>query len=194
MNTIRLCNSCLGPVPPDAPEGLCPACLLKTEAGSPGDAPGAISRRPMPDEEFGGYKILRMLGRGGMGEVYEAEHLASGRRVALKVMSRTLASEKDRKRFLREGRLAAGVSHPNVVYIYGSEEISGSPVIAMELVSGGTLKDRIKKEGPLSPAQAVDATLEIIAGLERSEEHTSELQSLRHLVCRLLLEKKKYKN
>ena len=81
-------------------------------------------------------------------------------------MGRALASEKDRKRFLREGRLAASVSHPNVVYIYGSEEIGGNPVIAMELVSAGTLKDRIKREGPLSPSQAVDAALEIIAGLE----------------------------
>jgi uncharacterized RDD family membrane protein YckC len=104
-----------------------------------------------------------------MGEVYEAEHLPSGRRVALKIMGHALSSEKDRKRFLREGRLAASVSHPNVVYIYGSEEISGSPVIAMELVSSGTLKDRIKREGPLPPAQAVDAALEIIAGLEAAQ-------------------------
>jgi uncharacterized RDD family membrane protein YckC len=103
-----------------------------------------------------------------MGEVYEAEQLATGRRVALKVMNQALASEPDRKRFLREGRLAAGISHPNVVYIYGSEEICGSPVIAMELVTSGTLKDRIKR-GPMPPAQAVDAALQIIAGLEAAQ-------------------------
>ena len=66
---------------------------------------------------------------------------------------------------LHQGRLAASVSHPNVVYIYGSEEIGGNPVIAMELVSSGTLKDRVKREGPLPPAKAVDAALEIISGL-----------------------------
>ncbi|HKS37367.1 MAG TPA: protein kinase [Verrucomicrobiae bacterium] len=170
MKTIRLCPSCLAPLPPDAPDGLCPACLLKSDAPEPEGTEKIEARRcPTPGETFGGYRILRLLGRGGMGEVYEAEHLTSGRRVALKVMGHALASEKDRKRFLREGRLAASVSHPNVVYIYGSEEISGSPVIAMELVSSGTLKDRIKREGPLPPAQAVDAALEIIAGLEAAQ-------------------------
>jgi uncharacterized RDD family membrane protein YckC len=110
-----------------------------------------------------------MLGRGGMGEVYEAEQTGTGRRVALKVMNQALASEQDRKRFLREGRLAAGVSHPNVVYIYGSEEISGSPVIAMELVPSGTLYERVKR-GPLPPTEAVDAALQLIAGLEAAEK------------------------
>jgi uncharacterized RDD family membrane protein YckC len=101
-----------------------------------------------------------------MGEVFEAEHVTSGRRVALKVMHHALASEADRKRFLREGRLAAAVNHPNVVYIYSSEEIHESPVIAMELVNSGTLKERIKRSGPLSPAEAVDLALQLIAGLE----------------------------
>src|SRR5262245_21483094 len=119
MNTIRICTSCGTPLPADAPAGLCPACLLKTEiptrTGSDREGSSAdVSRRnPAPGEDFGNYHILRLLGRGGMGEVYEAEQLGSGRRVALKVMNQTLASEADRKRFLREGRLAAAVSHPN---------------------------------------------------------------------------------
>jgi uncharacterized RDD family membrane protein YckC len=117
---------------------------------------------------FGDYHIHRLLGRGGMGEVYEAEEKSSGRRVALKVMNQALASEQDRKRFLREGRLAAAVSHPNVVYIYGSEEIQGSPVIAMELVSSGTLNDRLRS-GPLPPAEAVDVILQVIAGLDAAQ-------------------------
>src|SRR5262249_35714876 len=132
-------------------------------------APAETSRRgPVPGEDFGGYRILRLLGQGGMGEVYEAEQLATGRRVALKVMNQALASEQDRKRFLREGRLPAGIRHPNVVYIYGSDEIGGSPVIAMELVASGTLKDRIKS-GPMPPTEAVDAALQIIAGLEAAQ-------------------------
>ena len=174
MNTIRICNSCGAPLPPDAPAGLCPACLLQTQAPTAsGDtsepaASASPSRRLTPGEDFGSYHILRLLGRGGMGEVYEAEQLATGRRVALKVMSHTLISEQDRKRFLREGRLAAGVSHPNVVYIYGSEEILGHPVIAMELVSSGTLKDRVK-QGPLPPSEAVDVALQVMAGLEAAQ-------------------------
>src|SRR5213079_3103650 len=102
------------------------------------DAPASTHRPiPVPGENFGDYRILRLLGQGGMGEVYECEHIPSGRRVALKVMSHALAGEQDRKRFLREGRLAASVNHPNVVYVHGSEEISGAPAIAMELVHGG---------------------------------------------------------
>ncbi|MEY2407827.1 MAG: eukaryotic-like serine/threonine-protein kinase [Verrucomicrobiota bacterium] len=101
-----------------------------------------------------------------MGEVFEADHRTSGRRVALKVMNHALASPEDRKRFIREGRLAASVSHLNAVYIYGSEEIYGTPVIAMELVAGGTLKDRIKRSGPLPVTEAVEAALQIIDGLE----------------------------
>lgn len=110
--------------------------------------------------------MLQLLGRGGMGAVYEAEHLESGRRVALKVLGQSIDSPDARKRFLREGRLAASVSHPNSVYIYGTEEIDGAPVIAMELAAGGTLRDLIKQRGPLPPREAVDIILQVIAGLE----------------------------
>jgi uncharacterized RDD family membrane protein YckC len=116
--------------------------------------------------DFGGYRVLRLLGRGGMGAVYEAEQLETGRRVALKVLGQSIDSEEARKRFLREGRLAASVSHPNSVYIYGTEEVDGAPVIAMELAEGGTLRDLVKKRGTLPPKEAVDVILQVIAGLE----------------------------
>lgn len=120
-------------------------------------------------EKFGPYHIIKFLGKGGMGEVYEAEHEEDNRRVALKILTKSLDSEEDRKRFLREGRLAAQISHPNSVYIYGTEEINGIPVISMEFVSGGTLKDRVKKQGPMPVSEAVDAILQIIEGLEAAE-------------------------
>ena len=120
----------------------------------------------MPGQEFGPYRIVRLLGRGGMGEVYEAEQREQGRRVALKVLNQRLTDPHDRARFLREGQLAASISHPNSVYIFGSEEIAGTPVIAMELLAGGTLKDRVREQGPLPPAAAVDAILQVIAGLD----------------------------
>jgi uncharacterized RDD family membrane protein YckC len=121
-----------------------------------------------PGQRFGSYRIEHLLGRGGMGEVYEAEHLEHGRRVALKVLSQRLTDPKDRARFLREGQLAASVSHSHIVYIYGSEEIAGMPVIAMELLPGGTLKDRVEKRGPLAPIEAVDTILQVISGLEEA--------------------------
>lgn len=116
--------------------------------------------------DFGGYRVLSLLGRGGMGAVYEAEQRETGRRVALKVLGHDLDSEDMRKRFLREGRLAAAVTHPNSIYIFGTEEIEGAPVIVMEIAGGGTLKDELKKRGPLPVKEAVDAMLQIIAGLE----------------------------
>jgi uncharacterized RDD family membrane protein YckC len=123
-----------------------------------------------PGQRFGPYRIERLLGRGGMGEVYEAEHLEHGRRVALKVLSQRLSGPTDRARFLREGQLAASVSHPHTVYIYGSEVIAGIPAIAMELLPGGTFKDRVEKTGPLTPIEAVDAILQVVSGLDAAHQ------------------------
>jgi len=116
--------------------------------------------------EFGAYRLLGLLGRGGMGTVYEAEQLSTGRRVALKMLGQQLDSPDMRQRFLREGRLAAGVNHPNSLYIFGSEEIEGLPVITMEIAGSGTLKDKLKQHGPLPVTEAVDAILDVISGLE----------------------------
>ncbi len=113
-----------------------------------------------------GYRIIRSLGQGGMGVVYEAEEIESGRRVALKALGKALDSAESRQRFLREGLLAASINHPNTVYVFGTDEIDGRPVIAMELVGGGTLQDRIRPGRPMPAAEAVDAILQVIAGLE----------------------------
>jgi hypothetical protein len=71
-----------------------------------------------------------------MGEVYEAEHVEQGRRVAIKVLNQRLASAQDRARFLREGQLAASISHPKQRLHFRQREISGTPVIAMVLPPG----------------------------------------------------------
>lgn len=130
--------------------------------------PAKAAERILPEvgRPFGGYLIHRQIGAGGMGAVFEAEHLESGRRIALKILGRALDSADDRKRFLREGRLAASLNHPNTVYVYGTEEVHGTPIITMELVEGGTLQDRVQRHGPMPPAAAADAILHVIAGLE----------------------------
>ena len=120
---------------------------------------------PTADETFGPYRIISLLGRGGMGVVFEAEEIESGRRVALKVLSTRLSREIDRERFLREARLAASINHPHCVFVFGACEIAGQLVIAMELMQE-TLGERLAREGPLSTASAVDAILDVIAGLD----------------------------
>src|SRR4051812_20171931 len=117
-------------------------------------------------QRLGPYLVVRPIGKGGMGQVYEAEETDSGRRVALKLLSRGLGDDEERERFLREGQLAASLSHPNCVYVFGTSEIQGFPVIAMELVPDGTLKDLVVPDKPLSAAAAVDAILQVIVGLE----------------------------
>lgn len=101
-----------------------------------------------------------------MGTVFEAEETDSGRRVAIKLLSRALDTPETHARFLREGRLAASINHPNSVYVFGTEEVRGTPVILMELVPGGTLKDQVSTRGPLPSGEAVDALLQVIDGLE----------------------------
>ena len=91
-----------------------------------------IEEHPISSQD----ELVDLLGQGGMGAVYEADHLESGRRVALKALSHRLDSPEARQRFLREGRLAAAVNHPNSVYVFGTEEEAGVPLIAMELVPG----------------------------------------------------------
>lgn len=119
-----------------------------------------------PDSEFGPYRIVRLLGRGGMGAVYEAEHRVDGRVVALKLLSVDLDKMDARTRFLREGQTAAAINHPNTVYIYGTEEIDGTPAISMELVPGGTLDEKVKERGQLPWAEAVEDILQVIDGLD----------------------------
>lgn len=178
-SSLRRCPRCGAKLPVDAQQGLCPACLVAiaevSTIASPGDTstptPVANSWRhvaqmhPTAGSPFGPYHIVRLIGRGGMGDVYEAYHTEQGRRVALKVLNQHLSGREDRARFLREGQLAASINHPHTVYIFGSEEIEGSPTINMELLPGGTLKDRVKTHGPLPPAEAVDAVLQVIDGL-----------------------------
>lgn len=115
------------------------------------------------ESRFGSLRLLRLLGEGGMGAVYEAEDAQTQRIVALKVPH---AAGLDRERLLEEARIAASISHPNCVFVYGSVESAGRLGIAMELVKGVSARDRVDSEGPLSLADAVRYTLDILSGLE----------------------------
>jgi uncharacterized RDD family membrane protein YckC len=168
-DTTRHCAKC----GTELTNGRCPKCLLQlaeTMASPDKTEQSRNTTFPQEGEQFGHYQMVRMLGAGGMGAVYEAEDIENGRRVALKVLSHSLDSPEARKRFFREGRMAASVNHPNSVYVFGTEEIAGTPCITMELVMGGTLQQRVAERGPLPVGEAVDAILQAIAGLEAAQQ------------------------
>jgi serine/threonine-protein kinase len=103
----------------------------------------------------GRYSLERELGRGGMGVVYLAREVRLDRPVAIKVLppSRT-ADPKLRERFVREARMAAKLSHPNVIPIHAVEETGAFVFFAMAYVEGETLTERVRRRGPLAPSEA----------------------------------------
>ncbi len=99
------------------------------------------------------YRVISLLGRGGMGEVFLAEDLALGRKVALKVLPPNLAGDAERqRRFDQEARAIAALNHPNIVTIYGIERFSEATVLAMEFVDGQPLAHLIPEGGMRLPA------------------------------------------
>ena len=117
----------------------------------------------------GRYRIEHGLGRGGMATVYLAQDDELERPVAIKVLAGHLADDPTfRDRFVREARLAAQLSHPNVVQIYDAGEDDGTPYIVMEFVDGRSLGDELDAVGRLNPERVVDLGVQICAGLEHA--------------------------
>jgi len=138
------------------------ARLACAEMAAPHSQPAAGSSLAPSDSDgsprsAGGFRIHEEVGRGGMGVVYRAEEIASGRIVALKSISPGFACTPDAlQRFHREARLTASISHPNCVFVYGAHEIDGAPVIAMEWMDGGTLRAgrAVRTSGARAPERA----------------------------------------
>lgn len=104
---------------------------------------------------LGGYRIDRELGRGGMAVVYLAHDLRHDRPVALKVLRPEVAQALGPARFAREIQIAAQVHHPNILPLYDSGAENGTLYYVMPYVAGGTLRDRLRREGPLPVAEAI---------------------------------------
>jgi len=122
---------------------------------------------PRIGDEFAGYRLVALIGHGGMSIVYRAEHIGLGRTVALKLLSPELSRDASfRERFERESRIAAALEHPNVIPIYEAGEQDGVLFIAMRYVGGADLKTRLKRDGPLEPDQAASLVAQVAAALE----------------------------
>ncbi len=119
-----------------------------------------------------GYKILEKLGAGGMGSVYKAIQISMDRPVAIKILSKDMARKGEmRERFLREGRMAARLNHPNVVAAYDVGVSGDHHYLIMEFVEGESLQDKIKKEGVLPEARALDLWLQVTRALGHAAEN-----------------------
>lgn len=153
------------PSPTDPTLSLASAPTIGGASESSAVAPRHARPAFAAGDRLGPYRIDRLLGSGGFGEVWEAEDSRDQRRIALKLLTEDLG-EAARQRFRREGRIAASIDHPRVVFLFAAEELDGVPALAMELLPGGTLKELVEKRGPLPWREAVERILEIVAGLE----------------------------
>ncbi len=123
--------------------------------------------------EVGGkYRILQLVGRGGMGSVYEAENLALGKRVALKFIDAESARNTDGlQRFEREARAAGTIESAHIVQVFDVGELDdGRPYIVMELLRGENLGARMQRLGRLSAAEVVHVAVQVLRGLHRAHE------------------------
>jgi serine/threonine-protein kinase len=126
----------------------------------------AVSGDPRVGTLLAGYQVERLLGRGGMGEVYLAHDLRLNRKVALKVLAADRAEDLAfRERFLAESELAASIDHPNIVPIYEASEVGGSLFIAMRYVEGTDLK-HVLREGTPSPEQTIALLAQVAEALD----------------------------
>ncbi len=116
---------------------------------------------------LGGYRVVRLIGRGGMGAVYLAEDGRLGRNVALKVLAPDTAEMPQvRERFVRESHLAASLDHPNILPIYGAGEADGQLFMAMRFVPGPDLAGVIARDGPLALERTVGLIDQVAAALD----------------------------
>ena len=141
--------------------GLAPAAARLVELKAPGQHEGRT---------FGPYVLGRLLGAGGMGEVYRAHDSRLGRDVAVKVLSDTIQHDPARAtRFEREARVLAALNHPHIAAIYGLEECDGIRGLVMELVEGETLAERLAT-GPVRPHDAWTIGAQIADALGAAHE------------------------
>jgi serine/threonine protein kinase len=119
---------------------------------------------------LGHYRVLELIGAGGMGEVYRARDARLERDVALKILPTAFCQDEERlRRFTLEARAAAALNHPNILAIFDIGTEQGSPYIVSELLEGASLRNRLLG-GPLSPRLAVEYALQIVRGLAAAHE------------------------
>jgi eukaryotic-like serine/threonine-protein kinase len=134
-----------------------------------------------PGAKLGPYEILAPIGAGGMGEVWRARDMRIGREVAIKILPPAFADDRDRlRRFELEARAAGTLNHPNLVTIYDLGAEDATPYVAMKLLEGETLREKIELNGnpvPLPIRKAIDYSVQIANGLAAAHERRASAVS-----------------
>ncbi len=142
-------------------EGDSRASLVSAAAAewAASDQPTIVGR------EIDSYRVVSMLGAGGMGEVYLAEDTTLDRRVALKLLPLAFNGDPGRlRRFTEEARAASALNHPNIITVYRIGDVDGRRYIATEFIDGATLRERLER-GPLPPLEAIDIAIQTAGAL-----------------------------
>jgi serine/threonine protein kinase len=173
----KFCLSCGQPV---SSLSQAPTATAEAAAAQPVAAPVGrlISSDSLPVGGFtpgmvlaGRYRIIGLIGRGGMGEVYRADDLKLGQPVALKFLPKALADDAVRReRLFAEVRIARQVSHPNICRVYDIGEIEGRHFLTMEYIDGEDLASLLKRIGSLHGAKALDVARQLCAGLAAAHD------------------------
>ena len=144
--------------------------LASSDASAVREILDLAGRALQPGDVLGPYRVLEFVGAGGMGEVYRARDSKLNRDIALKVLPQALAPDADRlARFRREAQILASLNHSNIAAIYGLEESDDVQALALELVEGPTLADRIASSTtPID--EALSIAKQIANGLESAHE------------------------
>ena len=170
-SALKRCPSCGAEIPTEAPQGLCPKCLL-SEVSIPTGAGTVSSQKPVAPSiqavaaAFPQLEILGLIGQGGMGFVFKARQPKLERFVALKILPETLAADPAfAERFSREGRVLARLSHPNIVTVHDFGQANGFFYLLMEYVDGVNLRQAMKA-GRFTPDQALAVVPRICDALQ----------------------------
>ena len=173
----RPCARCNAPVPPNAPEGLCPRCLLLRVADPTDPAvPNPEPAPPPPPLEtvaaaFPHLEILKWIGQGGMGVVYQARQKSLDRLVALKLLTPHRAHDASfAARFAQEARALAALSHPHIVTIHDFGQTDGFYFLLMEYVDGVNLRQLLQSRR-LSPEEALAIVPSLCDALQFAHDH-----------------------
>jgi serine/threonine protein kinase len=150
-----------------------PPARRPAQHSPPSNPPQRQQQRDLFGKTIGGKYVVRsVLGEGGMGTVFEAEHITIGRSVAVKILHPNQARKKDAvRRFHQEARAAGAIGHPNICEVYDLGTLDdGSPYLVMERLTGETLADRIAAEGGLPFDDVIDILVQVLSGLVAAHE------------------------